>query len=418
MEDNILGIVVILILMLLISAYFSASETAFTGLNRSRLKTMANEGDKKAVRALNMAENYDRLLYTTLIGNNVVNIFATSLATTLFVSLFPQSGVLYSTVVMSAAILLFGEITPKSFAKQSPEDFAIFSTPLMRFFAIVFWPLNFLFSLWLKLMRKIFTFDDNISTTEDELITIVDEAEADGGIGPMESELIRSAIEFNDLDVEDILTPRIDVVAVEENDSIEKIEEVFVANSFSRLPVYRQSIDFIIGVIHEKDFLAQKHYNETSIKPIIKNIIYASPTMKISTLLRILQKSKSHLAVVLDEFGGTEGIVTLEDILEELVGEIWDEHDEVIEPIVVKEDNTVIAAGSANLEDMFDILDVNSSHFDYDAVTVNGWIIEVLDKIPKSGEVFIADGLKVTVLHADEKVVQKAEIELLEQEEE
>jgi len=346
-EDNILGIVVILILMLLISAYFSASETAFTGLNRSRLKTMANEGDKKAVRALNMAENYDRLLYTTLIGNNVVNIFATSLATTLFVSLFPQSGVLYSTVVMSAAILLFGEITPKSFAKQSPEDFAIFSTPLMRFFAIVFWPLNFLFSLWLKLMRKIFTFDDNISTTEDELITIVDEAEADGGIGPMESELIRSAIEFNDLDVEDILTPRIDVVAVEENDSIEKIEEVFVANSFSRLPVYRQSIDFIIGVIHEKDFLAQKHYNETSIKPIIKNIIYASPTMKISTLLRILQKSKSHLAVVLDEFGGTEGIVTLEDILEELVGEIWDEHDEVIEPIVVKEDNTVIAAGSA-----------------------------------------------------------------------
>ncbi len=418
MEDNIFGIVVILIFLLILSAYFSATETAFTGLNRSRLKTMANDGNEKALRALNMAENYDRLLYTTLIGNNIVNILAASLATTLFVSLSPKNGVFYATVVMTIAVLLFGEITPKSFARQIPEEVAISSAPILKLFAIILWPLNFLFSFWLMLMRKIFTLDDNTSTTEDELITIVDEAEADGGIGPMEGELIRSAIEFNDLDVEDILTPRVDIVAVEENDSMEEIEEVFVINSFSRLPVYRNSIDSIIGVIHEKDFLAQKHYNETSIKPIIKNIVYASTTMKISTLLRILQKSKSHLAVVLDEFGGTEGIVTLEDILEELVGEIWDEHDEVIEPIVVKDDNTVIAAGSANLEDMFDMLGVNSSHFDYDAVTVNGWIIEILDNIPKAEEVFIADGLKVTVLHADEKVVQKAEIELLEQEEE
>jgi CBS domain containing-hemolysin-like protein len=272
-----------------------------------------------------------------------------------------------------------------------------------------------LFGLWRKLISKLIRFNDHESPAEEELLAIVDEAEAEGDIDPLDGELIRSAIEFNDLDVSDILTPRVNVVAVSEDATMDEVEEAFVKSRFSRLPVYRGSIDSIIGVVIEKDFLANRYYGHDDLKSIIKKVHYASPTMKISTLLRILQREKLHLAVVIEEFGGTEGIVTLEDILEELVGEIWDEHDEVIEPIKAhtENDNHYIASGDADMEDIFDLLDIETGQMDYDSTTVGGWLGEQLDKIPATGDEFIYEDIRFTVLDADERVVKQVEIEKL-----
>jgi CBS domain containing-hemolysin-like protein len=417
-SDPYFTIIVVLLGLLFLGAYFSASETSFTGLNRARLKTMSNLGESKATRALRLLDDYDRLLSTTLIGGNIVSIVAASLATVLFNNLFPRHGVLISTIVMTTLILLFSEITPKSLAKEAPLRFAIATSPFIRIFIFILSPLSFIFGLWRKLMGKLFVISDHESPAEEELLTIVDEAEAEGDIGPLEGELIRSAIEFNDLDVEDILTPRVNVVAVPEDASMSQVEEVFVANRFSRLPIYRNSIDSIIGVIHEKDFLAEMHYGRTDIRPIIKKVLYASPSMKISTLLRSLQREKLHLAVVIDEFGGTEGIVTLEDILEELVGEIWDEHDEVIEPVIQTGAGAFTASGDANMEDVFEILGIDTGHMDYDAVTLGGWMIEQLDKIPQTGETFFYEQVEFKVQEADEKVVKQVGINVLNDDEE
>ncbi|MCL1906266.1 MAG: hemolysin family protein [Clostridiales bacterium] len=413
MDDSAFGISLILLALLLLSAYFSASETAFTGLNRTRLKAMSNMGESKATRALRLLDDYDRLLSTTLIGCNIVNIVAASLATVLFTGFFPKNGVLISTIVMTLLVLVIGEITPKSLAKEAPLRFAIATAPFIRFFIFILSPLSFIFGLWQSIVSRLFAINDHESPAEEELLTIVDEAEAGGDIDPLEGELIRSAIEFNDLDVEDILTPRVNVVAVPENATMDTVEEVFVANRFSRLPVYKNSIDSIIGVIHEKDFMAEMHYGRADIKPIIKKVLYASPSMKISTLLRSLQREKMHLAVIIDEFGGTEGIVTLEDILEELVGEIWDEHDEVIEPIVQTGEGRFTAGGDANMEDVFDILGIDTFHMDYDAITLGGWLIEQLDKIPQTGETLRYQEVEFAVREADEKMVKQVDITVL-----
>ena len=412
MDESAFSIIMALVALLILSAYFSATETSFTSINRSRLKTMANMGDRKAQATLRLTDNYDKLLFTTLIGSNIVNIIAVSLATAFFTSLF-KNGVLISTIVMTATVLIFGEITPKSLAKEAPLRFAIFSTPYMRFFSFILAPVNFLFLLWRKLMDKMFHLTDHDGPAEEELLTIVDEAQAGGDIDPLEGDLIRSAIEFNDLDVEDILTPRVNIWAVSEDAAMDEVEEQFVSSSFSRLPVYRDSIDSIIGVIHEKDFLAGRHRGHTDIKPIIKKALYASPTMKISTLLRLLQREKLHLAVIIDEFGGTEGIVTLEDILEELVGEIWDEHDEVIEQIVRHDDNNFSASGDANMDDVFETLGIDTVNMDYDAITLGGWLIEQMDKIPQTGEELQYRQLRFTVCEADERIVKKVSIEVL-----
>ncbi len=407
-----------LVVLIMMSAFFSATETAFTGLNRSRLKTMANMGDDRAIRTLKMANSYDTLLSTILIGNNIVNILATSLATALFTSLFPENGIVIATAVMTVVVLIFGEITPKSLAKEMPLRLALTVTPPLRVLFILLYPLNILFSLWRKLVNKIFKPVDDNAVTDEELLTIVDEAEAEGGINALEGELIRSAIEFNDLDISDILTPRVNVVAVSEDATMKEVEKTFVENRFSRLPVYSKSIDSIIGVIHEKDFLAEMHYGREDIKAIVKKVVYVSPSMNISTLLRLLQKEKLHIAIVIDEFGGTEGIVTLEDVLEELVGEIWDEHDEVIEQITRSEtdENRILALGDANLEDLFQIVGINTMNMDYDAVTVGGWLIEQMDKIPQTGESILHDNIQFTILEADERMIKQVEILILDQE--
>ncbi|MGG7162093.1 HlyC/CorC family transporter [Clostridium ihumii] len=394
MNTSNLTLIIILIILILMSAYFSATETAFSSFNKVRLKHIANNGDKNAALALSLSQNYDKLLSTILIGNNIVNIASASIATTIFIKYFGDSGVTISTVVMTIFILIFGEISPKSLAKEKPENFAIFSAPILRFFIIILTPINFFFICWKKLLSKMFKIKSNNGLTEEELLTMVDEVKNEGGIDEHESELIRSAIEFNDLNVSDVLTPRVDIIAINLNYSNEEISNLFFDSGYSRLPIFKDTIDTIIGVLHEKDFYNYILTNNKKLEDIIKPVVYAVSSMKISKLLRLLQKNKSHMAIISDEYGGTLGIVTLEDILEELVGEIWDEHDEVVEEFTkISEDEYKISC-NANLDKMFEIFNIDC---DLDISTVSGWVISELDKIPNEGDNFKYKNLDVTV---------------------
>ncbi|PKM66491.1 MAG: HlyC/CorC family transporter [Firmicutes bacterium HGW-Firmicutes-2] len=404
--------IIILGILLVLSGFFSATETAFSSINRIRMKHLANNGNKKALHTLELSEDFDKVLSTILIGNNIVNIASAAIATVLFTRHYGNAGVTISTAVTTILVLIFGEITPKSLAKESPESFAMFSTPILRILTFLLQPVNYLFSLWKKFLSKVFKFKDKQTITQEELITLVEEAENEGGLDSHEGELIRSAIEFNDLDVEEILTPRVKVVAVSEKASIDEIKNTFMTHGFSRLPVYNKTVDNIIGVIHEKDFYNILYYEKENIQSITKSIVCVAPQTKISTLLRLLQHSKSHISVVVDEYGGTMGIVTLEDILEELVGEIWDEHDEVIEFFNKIEHHKYQIHCNANLEDLFNRFELKSKSYDYDAVTIGGWVVQEFGRIPDVGDEFDFEHLKVTVIKTDNKRVLEIMVEV------
>ncbi|MGN8896084.1 HlyC/CorC family transporter [Flavonifractor sp. HCP28S3_F3] len=411
-----IGMIVALVFLVAMSGYFSATETAFTSLNRVRLKSRADNGDRRAARTLALAEDYDKLLSTILIGNNIVNNVATTIGAVLFIRLIDDvRGPTVSAMVLTVVILIFGEVSPKSLAKESPERFAMFSAPLLRMFEVLLTPLNFLFSLWKRLLSKVFHKSDDSGITEEELVTMVDQAESEGGLDQHESKLIRSAIEFNDLEVDEILTPRVDIVAVEDTDTMDDIAQAFAESGYSRLPVYHEDIDDIVGVIHEKDFHAARYRGMEDVKTIMGPMLYTTGNTKISELLRILQREKAHMVVVVDEYGGTEGLVTLEDIVEELVGEIWDEHDEVIEEFKKQEDGSYIISCSADLTDLFDLFSIKG---ECDANTISGWVMEQIGRIPEEGDQFTSDGLDVTVTKVDHRRVLEIRVVVRPEEEE
>lgn len=413
-SQNIAIYVIILVALLILSAFFSATETAFTSLNRTRLKLLADDGKKSAKKALKHADNYDRLLYTILIGNNIVNLTLATISTLLFRSLITNSESLsatLSTIISTIAVLIFGEITPKTLAKEFPEKVAMFVAPIMDFFTIILYPLNLVFTGWKLLLKKIFNFKSEDVITEQELLTYVEEANEDGTLDNNETELISSAIEFNDAEVGDILVPRVNVIAVEENTPMKDIRLVFSEHGFSRLPVYRRSIDTIIGMIHEKDFYAAYTSGATNIKGIVTSMALATEHMKISALLRSMQKQKVHMATVVDEYGGTLGIVTLEDILEELVGEIWDEHDEVVDYFTKLDDEHYLVDGNAELSEFFEIFSQEEDE-ESDSNTVSGWIIERSGDIPPIGYTFDYNNLTVTVTKRTLKKVLEVKVEI------
>lgn len=413
-SQNIAIYVIILVALLILSAFFSATETAFTSLNRTRLKLLADDGKKSAKKALKHADNYDRLLYTILIGNNIVNLTLATISTLLFSSIITNSESLsatLSTIISTVAVLIFGEITPKTLAKEFPEKVAMFVAPIMDFFTIILYPLNLVFTGWKLLLKKIFKFKSEDVITEQELLTYVEEANEDGTLDNNETELISSAIEFNDAEVGDILVPRVNVIAVEENTPMKDIRLVFSEHGFSRLPVYRGSIDTIIGMIHEKDFYAAYTSGATNIKGIVTSMALATEHMKISALLRSMQKQKVHMATVVDEYGGTLGIVTLEDILEELVGEIWDEHDEVVDYFTKLDDEHYLVDGNAELSEFFEIFSQEEDE-ESDSNTVSGWIIERSGDIPPIGYTFDYNNLTVTVTKRTLKKVLEVKVEI------
>ena len=409
-----IAMIVGLVFCVIMSGYFSATETAFTSLNRVRLKSWADGGDQRAARTLALAEDYDKLLSTLLIGNNIVNNVATTIGAVLFIHLIDEvTGPTVSAIVLTVVILIFGEVSPKSLAKESPERFAMFATPLLGVLRTVLTPLNFLFTQWKRLLSKVFRKSADGGITEEELVTLVDQAESEGGLDQHESRLIRAAIEFHDLEVEEILTPRVDIVAVEDTDSMEEIAKIFAENGYSRLPVYHEDIDNIIGVIHEKDFHAARYRGLTSVKEMLGPMLYTTGNTKISELLRILQREKAHMVIVVDEYGGTEGLVTLEDIVEELVGEIWDEHDEVIEEFKKQEDDSYLISCSADLTDLFDLFKIKG---ECDSNTISGWVMEQIGRVPEEGDRFVSDGLDVTVTKVDHRRVLEIRVEVLPEE--
>lgn len=390
MEPRELGIYIGGIFVLLVlSAYFSATETAFTSLNRIKIKNMAGEGNGKAKRVLNLEERYDTLLSTILVGNNIANIATTAIATVLFVKLYGYYGPTIATVVITLTVLIFGEISPKSLAKEYPEKFAMFSAPLMQLLMNVFMPVNWVFSKWKLLLRLIFKVNTDRAITEEEIKTLVEEAATEGSIMSEQGELIQNAIDFNELEAWDVLTPRVDIKAVEIGDTKKDVAALFKDSGFSRMPVYEDDLDNILGVLNQKDFHNFISGTRKTIADYVKPVVFVAGSMKCANLLKKLQANKTQIAVVVDEYGGTEGLVTMEDIIEELVGEIYDEHDAIeTEGIIPLRDGSYRVSGSTNVEKMFE-------HFgeeaDLEATTVNGWLVMQIDKMPESGDTFEYD---------------------------
>lgn len=402
---------ILIILSIILSGFFSATETAFSSFNRIRMKNISEKGHKKATLALKLSERYDVLLSTVLIGNNIVNILSASLATILFVSLLGQEiGATVSTIVITIVVLIFGEVTPKSIAKEYPEKFAMFAAPMVLFLEKLFMPLNFFFKKWKILMSKIVKPSEDRSITEEELLTIIDEAQEGGGINANEGTLIRSAIEFSELEAVDIYTPRIDIECVSIDSTNAEIQKVFVDTGYSRLPVYEGNIDRIVGIINHKDFYNYVYTSNKNIQDIIKPALYITKNKKLDALLKDLQLKKMHIAIVLDEFGGTVGLVTLEDILEELVGEIWDEHDTIIHEIEKINDHEYLVMGNANVEKFFEIIGRNE---ELDVLTVNGWVVEALGHIPSEKEVYQANNIKFEVVKMNGKRIEQVKITLI-----
>ena len=410
MDSDSIGLILIIIGLIVMSAYFSATETAYSSCNRVRLKNTAAGGNRRAKLALTLSEDFDRMLSTILIGNNIVNIASASLATVVFVKWFGDAGLTISTVSMTILVLIFGEISPKSLAKEMPERFAIFSAPILRVFLWILAPVNFLFVQWKKLLSKLFRVKNDRTITEEELLTLVDEAQQEGGINAQEGELIRSAIEFDDVRADNILVPRVDITAVPCTADKDALCQIFRETGFSRLPVYRDSLDDIVGVIHQKDFYNEVVCEGNSIQSIIKPAIFIAPAAKISRVLKLLQQAKSHMAIVTDEFGGTAGILTLEDILEELVGEIWDEHDEMVGGIEKLTENAYRILGSVELEDLPAWFPCGEQG---EAATVGGWVMERFERIPNEGDSFVNDNLSITVTKMDYQRVVEITAEIL-----
>jgi CBS domain containing-hemolysin-like protein len=370
------------------SAYFSATETAYTSMSRIKMKNAAGDGDEKAGKVLKLSDNYDKLLTTLLIGNNIANITMTAISTTLFIGLFGNRlGPTYSTIVITIVVLIFAEISPKTLAKEAPESFAKFAQPLAHGIMVILTPLNILFSGWKKLLVKVFNVGDERTITEDELITLVDEAEKEGGIESDQSELIQNAIEFNDLEAEEVMIPRVDMVAIDLDLSIEEVAEKFKDTGYSRIPVYDDDMDSILGVLNQKDFHNYIVGTGNTISDFVKPVVFVAGSMKIALLLKKMQALKTHMAIVIDEYGGTEGLLTMEDIIEELVGEIYDEHDAIMSQEVTELQNgSFRVMCNASLPKVFDYFGIEDD--DIDANTVNGWVVLCLDKLPEKGDRF------------------------------
>jgi len=410
-----IAIVISLLVLLSLSTFFSSCEMAFSTLNRIKLKNMAPKS-KRARFVLKMLETYDKILSTVLIGNNIVNIAASALAAALFIDLFGPKGVSLATLIMTMLVLVIGDISPKALAKETPELTSMRNAPLLRFFVFVLSPINIIMTGWKILLMKVFPVKGDRSTTEDELLTFVGEVRQEGAINIHEEHMIRQVIEFDDLKAAGIFTPRIDVVAVSEDSAVEDIDKIFIDTGFSRLPVYRENIDNIIGIIVLKDFYHRVMKGLNTPAQIVKPVVFVTKTIKIGKLLKTMQEKKAHLAVVVDEHGGTLGIVTIEDIVEELVGEIWDEHDNVIESVKKSSDGNFTVMGSVNFKDMLDGIEKLSeqrAHTDSEEIpntTVANWIMENLGRLPKANEDLTWQNLTIKVLKVIKQRVMEVKV--------
>lgn len=404
MDNQNLGRIILIIIAMIFSALFSSCETAFSSVNKIRLKNYAAQGDKRAEKALKIANSFEDALTTVLVGNNIVNITMASVSTVLFTTLFGSGAVGISTAVTTVLVLIFGEILPKSYAKENAERLSLFFAGPLSFLIILFKPIIFIFN---KLASILKNGKVEPSVTEDELKYIIEEIEEQGVLEEQEGDLVRSALDFDEITVNEILIPRVKVIGVEKNASIDEIKSLFIDEMYSRLPVYDKSLDNIIGMITNKRFFKMLAQGGNDITEIIQDVAHFSDLKLISEALRDMQRSKTHLAVVLDQYGGTKGIVTLEDIIEELVGEIYDENDEVIPSIVKISENEYEVSGDLSISDMLDQLGLDEDMIESTYTSVGGWVTELLEHIPEQNETAEYGAFKITVLQVKEQSVEK-----------
>ncbi|RBW71015.1 hemolysin family protein [Bacillus taeanensis] len=414
MDEVPLNLFILLGFLIFLSAFFSSAETAYSSVNKIRLRNYMDEQRRGSKNALYIAENFDNALSTILVGNNIVNIAAASISAKVATDLFGgSSGLFISTVVMTVLILIFGEILPKSFAKENAESYALAISSILLLLIKALTPINFLFSKLKSLVSRFFSKDNgNLpSVTEEELKVMIDLSEEEGVINKDEKELVHRSLDFNDISTGEILTPRIDMIAIEVNQSVDEIKHVFLEERFSRIPVYEEHIDNIIGILSEREFLAHLvQYGEVNIRELIRKPMFVVESTKIATLLPELQKSKVHMAIVIDEFGGTSGLITLEDILEEIVGDIWDEQDEKINVMTQLNENTYEFHAEYQLDNFSKLLDIHLPESSYH--TLGGWIVEKLERIPIEGEYFEYENLKVTVDEVENRRIRKIKVEV------
>lgn len=408
--------IVIIAVLLVLSAVCSATETAFSSCNRIRLKKMADEGGKSAVKALKICENFDNALTAILIGNNVVNIASSSLATVLFTEKFGAGSVGIATMVMTVLVLIFGEILPKSLAKENAESFSVLMAAPLSAFMFIITPLIWIFTGIKNVVTKLVgSKNGSPSVTEEELKYIIDEIQDEGVLEEQESELVRSALDFDETTISEILVPRINIVGVEINDDLDKIKDKFVKGSFSRLPVYEKDIDHIVGIIHQSDFyeLYLGEIPQKNIRDIMNEPIYLNENKRISEGLREMQKQKVHMAVVIDEYGGTDGLCTLEDIIEELVGEIYDESDEEDTSFVKITDTRYEVSAELSVSDFLEKLDLPENTISTERNSMGGWIMDILGHVPEPNEFVSYPPFNMTVIMEDEQKIDRIKIKLV-----
>lgn len=404
--------IVLIAVLICLSAFFSATETAFSSVNRIRLKNYAEQGNKKAKKAYSIVMKFDKALTAILIGNNIVNIASASLATIVFTEKFGSESVGLATVVMTIIVLIFGEIIPKSLAKENAEKFSLWVAPILSVIMFIFTPFTLLFVALKNAVTKRVDKGgkDDPSVTEEELKYIIDEIEDQGVLEEQESDLVKSALEFDEITINEILIPRVNIVGVNINENVEEIKKIFFKERYSRLPVYDKTMDNIVGVINYKDFMEMYISGGKSIKSIIQKPFCISEHKKISDILKEMQRSKNHIAIVIDQYGGTEGIVTLEDIIEELVGEIYDENDDDPPQFTVINDNTYMVSGELSLNDLLEQLDITDYEFDTECNSVGGYVMELLSHIASCGEVVSHDMFTFRVVKTDEQRILKVQL--------
>ena len=401
MDPSLIPMLIAIIACVIMSGYFSATETAFSSFNKTKMKTIAEKGNKKAKLVLKLADDYNTLISTILIGNNVVNIAAASVSTILFTALLSGDegkGSVVSTVVLTIVILIFGEVSPKSIAKDIPEKFTMFSAPFIQLLIWVFTPFNFLFGLWKKLLRLIIKSDDDGKMSQEELLMFVEEVEQGGSIDEEEGDLLRNVIEINEKTAADILTHRVDVVALPLDSTKEEIAALLSETKFSRIPVYDTTIDNVVGILHQKDFYTGSGITDQALSELITPPLYIPKSETANDILKTFKQEQSHIAIVVDEYGGTVGIVTMEDVLEEIVGDIWDEHDEVVEEFSELEDGKFKVSCGMNIDDFCEQFGIE---IETESTTVNGWVTEMLDKIAEEGDSFTYAHLEIAVTETD-----------------
>ena len=413
-SDIMMGVVIALLVLL--SAFFSATETAFSFVNKIRIQQNVESGNKKARSALYVIDHFDKALTAILICNNVVNLGCSSIATMLCLKIWGEIGPAIATGLTTLLVLTFGEVIPKCLAKEHCDNFAMKTAGILKVITILLTPLVFIFIKLKSLALKIAgSKDDAPSVTENELKYIVESIEEEGVLEESESEMVRSALDFDEKTAEEILTPRVDVVFINIEDTPEKIKEIIIENRYSRIPVYENTTDNIVGILHTRDYLESlADGNAPELKKIIQPPFFVFKSQQLSKILNSFKKTRDHMAIVTDEYGGTLGIVTMEDLLEEIVGDIWDEDEEIEHTYYKIGKDEFLVNGDIEIEDMLALFDLDEDAIESDSVTVGGLILENAGDIPHKRESIEYGGFRFTVMEVKNQRIMRVVVKKLE----